>query len=60
MIKQQNQHSRTQPALALGARQAGLTLLELLIAVAIVAIMLTTVAPAIQSILIKSLSLIHI
>ncbi|APE06469.1 MAG: pilus assembly protein [Alteromonas sp.] len=54
MIKQQNQHSRTQPALALGARQAGLTLLELLIAVAIVAIMLTTVAPAIQSILIKS------
>jgi type IV fimbrial biogenesis protein FimT len=34
--------------------QAGLTLLELLIAIAIVAIMLTTVAPAIQSILIKS------
>lgn len=34
--------------------QAGLTLLELLIAISIVAILLTTVAPAIQSILITS------
>jgi type IV fimbrial biogenesis protein FimT len=49
MIKSRMKNNRQ-----ITVNQAGLTLLELLIAIAIVAIMLTTVAPAIQSILIKS------
>ena len=46
----QRQIKRPHPALT----QAGLTLLEMLVAVAVLAIILTTVAPGIQNIIIKN------
>ena len=47
-------NTRLTARLSIMSRQQGLTLLEMLVAVAILAIILTTVAPGIQNIVIKN------